>query len=52
MLLASGLIVGEGLLGVVFAALVAFSGNPYPLGLVGARFDTAAFWLGAWRPSP
>jgi putative OPT family oligopeptide transporter len=45
-LLASGLIVGESLLGVVFAAAVAFSGNPYPIGLVGARFDTAAFWLG------
>jgi putative OPT family oligopeptide transporter len=45
-LLASGLIVGESLLGVVFAAAVAFSGNPYPIGLVGERFDTASLWLG------
>jgi len=45
-LLASGLIVGESLLGVVFAAAVAFSGNPYPIGLVGERFATASMWLG------
>ena len=45
-LLASGLIVGESLLGVVFAALVAFSGNPAPIGLVGANFDTASLWIG------
>ena len=37
-LLASGLIVGESLLGVVFAAAVAFSGNSYPIALVGDRF--------------
>jgi len=45
-LLASGLIVGESLLGVVFAALVAFSGNPAPIGLVGTNFDTASLWIG------
>ena len=45
-LLASGLIVGESLLGVVFAAVVAFSGNPAPIALVGASFDTASLWIG------
>jgi len=45
-LLASGLIVGESLLGVVFAALVAFSGNPAPIGLTGPGFDTASIWIG------
>ena len=44
-LLASGLIVGESLLGVVFAAAVAFSGNPYPIGLVGDHFQMPALWL-------
>jgi putative OPT family oligopeptide transporter len=37
-LLASGLIVGEGLIGVLIAALVAFQGKDYPLGLVGDDF--------------
>ncbi len=45
-LLASGLIVGESLLGVVFAAAVAFSGNPAPIALVGEHFATASMWLG------
>ncbi|MGH8281890.1 MAG: OPT family oligopeptide transporter, partial [Gammaproteobacteria bacterium] len=45
-LLASGLIVGESLLGVVIAALVAFSGNASPLALVGTGFGTAATWIG------
>ncbi|MGH8202928.1 MAG: OPT family oligopeptide transporter [Steroidobacteraceae bacterium] len=44
-LLASGLIVGESLLGVVFAAAVAFSGNPYPIGLVGDSFQMPSLWL-------
>ncbi|HEY6516946.1 MAG TPA: oligopeptide transporter, OPT family [Steroidobacteraceae bacterium] len=44
-LLASGLIVGESLLGVVFAAAVAFSGNPYPIGVVGDRFQMPSLWL-------
>jgi putative OPT family oligopeptide transporter len=45
-LLASGLIVGESILGVVVAGLVAFSGNPWPLGLVGRSFGTISVWLG------
>jgi putative OPT family oligopeptide transporter len=45
-LLASGLIVGEGLLGVVFAFAVGFSGNPAPIALVGDGFATASVWLG------
>ena len=45
-LLASGLIVGESLLGVVFAALVAFSGKSAPIGLVGEGFATPAIAIG------
>ena len=45
-LLASGLIVGESLLGVIYAALVAFSGKSAPLALVGEGFGTLAIWLG------
>ncbi|HEY1725700.1 MAG TPA: oligopeptide transporter, OPT family [Steroidobacteraceae bacterium] len=46
-LLASGLIVGEGLIGVLIAALVAFSGKDFPLSLVGDRFaDNGAVFLG------
>ncbi|MGH8298862.1 MAG: OPT family oligopeptide transporter [Steroidobacteraceae bacterium] len=45
-LLSSGLIVGEGLLGVVFAFVVGFSGNPAPIALVDAKFETASLWLG------
>src|SRR5262249_23665226 len=37
-LLACGLIVGEGLIGVLIAALVAFSGKDFPLALVGDAF--------------
>ncbi|MDE2251120.1 MAG: oligopeptide transporter, OPT family [Gammaproteobacteria bacterium] len=37
-LLASGMIVGEGLVGVVIAACVAFSGRDFPLALVGDEF--------------
>lgn len=47
-LLASGMIVGEGLVGVLVAALVAFSGKDFPLSLVGDSFaDNGAVWLGA-----
>jgi putative OPT family oligopeptide transporter len=46
-LLASGLIVGESVLAVIFTALVAFTGNPFPIGVVGDSFDTASEWLGA-----
>lgn len=46
-LLASGMIVGEGLVGVLIAALVAFSGKDFPLALVGDRFaDSGAVALG------
>jgi putative OPT family oligopeptide transporter len=46
-LLASGMIVGEGLMGVLLAALVAFSGRDYPLSLVGDDFaGGAAVWIG------
>ena len=45
-LLASGLIVGEGLIGVGIAAWVAFSGKDYPMALVGDAFaDHQAVWL-------
>jgi putative OPT family oligopeptide transporter len=45
-LLASGMIVGEGLIGVLIAAIVAFSGKNYPLALVGDDFGNAAIWIG------
>ena len=45
-LLASGMIVGEGLLGVALAALVVFSGKDAPLALVGDSFASAGVWLG------
>jgi putative OPT family oligopeptide transporter len=45
-LLASGMIVGEGLLGVVVAALVAFSGKDFPLGLVGDDFGDVSIAIG------
>ncbi len=46
-LLASGMIVGEGLIGVLIAAIVAFSGKDYPLALVGDEFaGNAALWIG------
>ncbi|HVH83585.1 MAG TPA: oligopeptide transporter, OPT family, partial [Steroidobacteraceae bacterium] len=45
-LLASGLIVGESVLAVVFTALVAFTNNPFPIGVVGDSFETASEVLG------
>jgi putative OPT family oligopeptide transporter len=45
-LLASGLIVGESLLGVIFAAFVAFSGKSTPAKLVGPGFHTASMAIG------
>jgi putative OPT family oligopeptide transporter len=45
-LLSSGLIVGEGLLGVVFAFVVGFSGNPAPIALVPPGFESASVWIG------
>jgi putative OPT family oligopeptide transporter len=41
-LFASGLIVGEGLIGVLVAGVVAFSGQDFPLSLVGDRFANGA----------
>ena len=45
-LLASGLIVGESLLAVIFAGVVAFSGKQNPIALVGDGFTTPAIWIG------
>jgi putative OPT family oligopeptide transporter len=45
-LLASGMIVGESIIGVIVAAIVVFSGKPSPLALVGDSFDNAAIWIG------
>jgi putative OPT family oligopeptide transporter len=45
-LLASGLIVGESLMGVLIAAIVVFSGSDAPLALVGEGFANAAAWIG------
>lgn len=46
-LLASGLIVGESLLGVVFAAVVAFSGKQNPIQLAGKHFELASVAIGS-----
>lgn len=45
-LLASGLIVGESLVGVPLAAVIAASGGQEPLALVGEDFAATASWLG------
>ena len=45
-LLASGLIVGESIIGVLVAAIVVFSGKATPLALVGDSFGTASIWIG------
>jgi putative OPT family oligopeptide transporter len=45
-LLASGMIVGESIIGVVIAAIVVFSGKSTPLALVGDDFGIAALWIG------
>jgi len=46
-LLASGMIVGEGLFGVAIAAVTVFSGKDAPLAVVGDGFAGSAVWLGA-----
>jgi putative OPT family oligopeptide transporter len=46
-LLASGLIVGEGLMGVILAGVVVASGKSAPIALVGDAFLPASEWLGA-----
>ncbi len=45
-LMSSGLIVGESILGVIIAAIVVFSGHEAPLALVGAGFADAGIWIG------
>jgi len=45
-LIASGFIVGESLVGVLIAAIIGASGNQAPLALVGAGFEPIASWLG------
>jgi putative OPT family oligopeptide transporter len=45
-LLASGLIVGESLLGVLNAGLIVATGSAAPLALVGAGFAGPAIWVG------
>src|SRR5215470_8829042 len=45
-LLASGLIVGESIIGVVLSAIVVFSGKAAPLALVSPGFETAAIIIG------
>ena len=45
-LLASGLIVGESIIGVILSAIVVFSGKAAPLALVGPGFETAGIFVG------
>jgi len=45
-LLASGLIVGESLVGVLMAAVIGASGQEAPLALAGKDFASVANWLG------
>jgi putative OPT family oligopeptide transporter len=45
-LLASGLIVGESIIGVVISAIVVFSGKGAPLSLVGPGYETAGIIIG------
>ena len=45
-LMATGLIVGESLFGVVFAGIVAASGSDAPLAVVGDSFETWGIILG------
>lgn len=45
-LLASGLIVGESLVGVLMAGIIGASGNQAPLAVVGGGFEDTAVWLG------
>ncbi len=45
-LMASGLIVGESIIGVIIAGIVVFSGRVAPLALVGDSFGPASVWVG------
>jgi putative OPT family oligopeptide transporter len=47
-LLASGMIVGESLIGVLLAAIVVVSGKAAPLALVGDGFANYAIWIGGF----
>ena len=47
-LVASGLIVGESLFGVLLAGLIVSTGRPDPLGLMPPNFAPVANWLGAF----
>jgi hypothetical protein len=46
-LVASGLIVGESLLGIVLSAIIVFSNEATPFAVVGDAFGPVANWLGA-----
>ncbi len=46
-LVASGFIVGEGLFGVLLAAVIVATGKATPFALVGDAFATPSMWLGA-----
>jgi len=45
-LMASGMIVGESIIGVIIAAIVVFSGREAPLALVGKGFGPDSVWIG------
>jgi hypothetical protein len=45
-LLASGLIVGESIFGIILSAIIVFSNKPTPFAVVGDAFQPAANWLG------
>jgi len=45
-LVASGLIVGESLVGVLLAAVIGFTGKDAPLALVSGDFESTGQWLG------
>jgi hypothetical protein len=46
LLLASGLVVGESLLGIVNSGVIVATGNPTPFALVGPSFAEPANWIG------